>query len=393
VSDNPFGGGGDGFDARRHRSNGSNGSNGSQPRGMDTRPVPFDDIEDPIDLVAVQADDELINALAAGMTVSSPGIGGYDADDRVAAILAAWKADVDAQPIPELVDVGTAVSAVVAARPRSRRARHLAPIAAAAAFIVLAIGGLSVGSYSAQPSDALWAVSKVLYSERAQSVEAAVRVEDRIASAKQALVAGEPVRAARELAQAEADLAVVRPEEGLVQLAETQDFLVAKAAETPPGQPTDPGSPLVMQPSRQVPSGASSPVRPSPQSGTHPGTSPQVSSTSGPTGPTGPETSGTPNSPGPNAPGTNDPRRGAVAPESSSSTSTTTPSPATSEGEPSTTGPTGSPRPTATSEGSATEPTTTPGHSGNTTPSSSGSSTSGSTGATASGDGAQPTSN
>ncbi len=393
MSDNPFGGGGDRFDPGRRR---SNGSNGSHPRDMDTRPVPFDDIEDPIDLVAVQADDELINALAAGMTVSSPGIGGYDADDRVAAILAAWKADVDAEPIPELVDVDTAVSAVAATRPRSRRARHLAPIAAAAAFIVLAIGGLSVGSYNAQPDDALWAVSKVLYAERAESVEAAHRVEERIATAKQALVAGEPVRAARELAQAEADLAVVRPEEGRIQLAETQDFLVAKAAETPPGQPTDPGSPLVTQPSRQVPSGASSPVRPSPPSGTHTDTSSQVTSTPGPTGPTGPETSGTPLSPAPSAPGTEDPRRAAVAPDSSSVGSTPTPDPATGEGGPTTTAPTGSPTPpTATPEGGRAEPTTTPGQSGNTTPSSSGTrqQTSGSTGATASGDGAQPTSN
>jgi hypothetical protein len=359
---------------------------------MNTRPVPFDDIDDPIDLVAVQADDELINALAAGMTVSSPGIGGYDSDDHVAAILAAWKADVDAEPIPELVDVDTAVSAVVAARPRSRRARHLAPIAAAAAFIVLAIGGLSAGSYNAQPNDALWAVSKVLYAERAESVQAAQRVEERITTAKQALVAGEPVRAAQELAQAEADLAVVRPEEGGIQLAETQDFLVAKAAETPPGQPTNPGSPLVTQPSRQVPSGASSPVRPSPQSGTHTNTSSQVPSTPGPTGPTGPETSGTPLSPGPSTPSTNDPRRAVVAPDSSSVGSTPTPNPATVEGGPATTAPTGSPPPpTATPGGGRAEPTTTPGENGNTTPSGSG--TSDSTGATASGEAAQPTSN
>jgi hypothetical protein len=85
----------------------TNGTNGTHPGGMHTRPVPFDEIDEPIDLVAVQADDELINALAAGMSVSSPGVSGYDADDQVAAILAAWKADVDAEPVPELVDVVT----------------------------------------------------------------------------------------------------------------------------------------------------------------------------------------------------------------------------------------------------------------------------------------------
>ena len=240
-----------------HDRHAGGGTNGFRASGMHTRSVPFDDIEDPIDLVAVQADDELINALSAGMSVSSPGMGGYSADDRVAAILAAWKAEVDERPIPELVDVDTAVSTVLAARrPPSRRARHLVPVAAAAAFVVLAIGGVSVGSYNARPDDALWGVSKVLYSERAESVEAAARVEDRIASAKEALVAGEPVRAAAELAQAETDLGTVRPEEGRGELAETQDFLRAKAAETPPGQSSDPGAPLSAQPSRPVPPGA-----------------------------------------------------------------------------------------------------------------------------------------
>jgi hypothetical protein len=236
---------------------------------MQTRPVPLDEIGEPVDLVAVQADDELINALAAGMTVASPGRPGHGADDRVAAILAAWKADVDVDPIPELVDTDTAVATVRAARRPGRRARHLAPVAAAAAFVVLAIGAVSVGSYNAHPDDALWGVSKVLYSQRAESVEAAVRVEARISKAKEALVAGQPVTAAQELAQARADLSVVRPEEGRNELTQVQEFLVAKAAETPNGMPTDPGTPLSTQPSRPVPPGAAI-QRPSNSSRTEP---------------------------------------------------------------------------------------------------------------------------
>jgi hypothetical protein len=166
VPDKTFGADDDSFHTGRHQE----GTNGARPSGMTARSYPIDEHSEPVDLVAVQADDELINALAAGMTVSSPGTGGYDADDRVAAILAAWKADVDADPVPELVDLDTAVATVVAARPRSPRARYLAPVAAAAAFLVLAIGGISVTSYNAQPDDALWGVSKVLYSERAESV-------------------------------------------------------------------------------------------------------------------------------------------------------------------------------------------------------------------------------
>jgi hypothetical protein len=239
-----------------HRPRRSNGSNGHRTDGMKTRSISLDEVGEPLDLVAVQADDELINALAAGMTVSSPGLTGYGPDDRVAAILAAWKADVDVEPIPEIVDVDTAVSAVLAARRPARRPRRLAPVAAAAAVVVLALGGVSLGSYNAGPNDTLWAVSKVLYSERAQSVEAAVRVEQRITNAKQALVAGKPVVAAQELAQAQADLASVRPQEGRTELTQVQEFLVAKAAETPQGTPTDPGTPLSTQPSRPVPPGA-----------------------------------------------------------------------------------------------------------------------------------------
>ena len=246
----------------------TNGTNGAKPPGMRTRPIPLDEhaeLGEPIDLVAVQADDELISALSAGMSVSAAGHAGHGADDRVAAVLAAWKAEVDEKPIPELVDVDTAVATIAAARPPARHARRLAPVAAAAALIVLACGGVSVGSYSAEPDDALWGVSKVLFSERAESVEAAVRVEDHIAKAKQALRDGQPELASRELQQAQVDLAVVRPEQGRTELIEVQDFLAAKALETPPGARTDPGAPLVAQPTRPVPSGAATvdPPRPS----------------------------------------------------------------------------------------------------------------------------------
>ncbi|MDN5861189.1 MAG: hypothetical protein L0H84_21500 [Pseudonocardia sp.] len=230
-------------------------TNGHRPRGMHARHH-LRAAEEPIDLAAVQADDELISALAAGMTVSAPGYGGYDADDRVAAILASWREQVDAEPLPELVDIDTAVATIKRARRPASRARHLAPVAAAAAFAVLLAGGLSVTSASAEPGDALWGVSKVLFSERAGSIEAAVRVEDRITNAKHALTQGQPVVAAQELAKAQDDLPAVRPEEGKVALSEVQDFLVAKADETPPGRPTDPGTPLESDRQRPVPAGA-----------------------------------------------------------------------------------------------------------------------------------------
>lgn len=346
----PFGGG-------RHR---INGTNGVHPDGLSTTPIPLQEYEEPIDLVAVQADDELVNALRAGMAVSAPGVHGYDADDHVAAILAAWKAEVDAEPIPELVDIDMAMAAIESGRPSTARRtrRHLAPVAAAAAFVVLAIGGVSIGSASSQPGDALWAVSKVLYSQRAQSVEAAARAETRISSAKQALAEGQPVVAAQELQQAQADLASVRPQEGKADLADVQSFLVAKADETPPGQPTDPGTPLKSDRKRKVPRGAGMSESPNPgpsSTGTTstdtPGTEP---SSGGPSGTANPGGGVAPTvSPSPTA--TNEGRRDRKP--------TPAPTTATVEGGPSTTTPQGM----NGAEGSPASSTTAAGD-GSTTP-------------------------
>lgn len=344
--------------------NGHSGTNGSRPPGMRSQPVAFDELAEPVDLVAVQADDELINALAAGMSVSSPGVGGYDADDRVAAILAAWKADVDAEPMPELVDVDTAVSTVLAVRPPSGRSRHLVPVAAAAAFLVLAIGGVSVTSYNAQPDDALWGISKVLYSERAESVEAAARVEERIENAKDALAAGEPVLAAKELAQAEKDLPVVRPQEGQDELAEAQDFLQAKAAETPEGTKVNPASPLATQPSRRVPESVRESRPSESEDPSTPSRQPDPSSAAG-EGQPDPDVATTPdeNTGNPTTHPTVDPRRAAVAPEQGGPAPTSKPAappPGTGNGEGGPDKPTpGGSNPPATPEGGP-DPTTSP---------------------------------
>jgi hypothetical protein len=148
-------------------------------------------------------------------------------------------------------------------------------VAAAAAIVVFSIAGVSIGASDARPGDALWDVSRVLYAERAESVEAAERVEDRIDEAKAALERGEPVVAAEVLAAAEEDLVVVRAEEGLAELAEVQSFLEAKAAETPPGQPIQPGTPLASDPTRPVPprAGTDTPVS---ESTTSPAVAPTV---------------------------------------------------------------------------------------------------------------------
>jgi len=68
------------------------------------------------DLAAVQADDALLDELGIDPTSS-------DAD--VARVLLAWRRDVDAESIPTLVDVDTAL-ALVRARSRRSLARRIA---------------------------------------------------------------------------------------------------------------------------------------------------------------------------------------------------------------------------------------------------------------------------
>jgi hypothetical protein len=256
--DNP---GGHPFGRPRNGANGNGGTNGHRaggPRGVSNRPIPFptgrggspaEDAEfadEPLDLVAVQADDELINALAAGMTVSAPGYGGYDADDKVVAMLAAWKAEVDADPIPELVDLDTAVAAVESGsvkRPSSRR-RHLIPLAGAAALLVFSIAGVSIGAQDADPGSPLFGVTQVLYKDAASSKLAAVEVKQRIEQVNAKLERGDTAGAQQDLQALAPLLEQVRPEEGKTYLAAEKTFLAQKVQETPSGQPTDPRAPL-----------------------------------------------------------------------------------------------------------------------------------------------------
>ncbi|WP_181781134.1 anti-sigma-D factor RsdA [Pseudonocardia pini] len=362
-----------------------NGRHGGRPHGVPNRPIPFpaggrqggtrpepeDEFADePLDLVAVQADDELINALSAGMMVSSPGRGGYDADDKVVAMLAAWKAEVDAEPIPQLVDLDTAVAAVESGtvkKPSSRR-RHLIPLAGAAALLVFSIGGVSIGAQSASPGDALFPVTQVLYKDAANSKVAAAEVQQRIQQVNAKLASGDTVGAQQDLQALAPLLEQVRPEEGKTYLAAEQTFLQQKVVETPPGQPVDPRAPLrngTPRPAAPVTEGSQDP---SESSSTNPSSSdPASSSTSAPVVPA-PESGVTNPGPGP-GPDTVDPRTlkgpgGGEAggdPDPSTSTSPTTP-PVTEGGQDPTT-PTSTTVPpsdttTTTSMGETTSETT-----------------------------------
>ncbi|MEJ8280285.1 anti-sigma-D factor RsdA [Pseudonocardia spirodelae] len=308
----------------------------------------FDALEDDgtVDLVELQADDELINALASGLSVSGPGRRGYDVDDRLAAMLSSWKDEVDREPIPELVDTEQAVEMLQPARP-SRKVSFLRPLVAAAAVAACALAVVSISAHEAQPGDALWGVSKVLYSERADQVQAAATLREGIERVNARLAAGDTVGAQQELAALGPLVERTSPDvrEGFEQ---QNRFLSQKAAETPPGTPTDPRSPL-----RDGTPAPPPPVSEGDEDSSTPAPQPPPEGTTPPGGTTSPEGGATSDPSVLGGPG------GETAPTTSPSPDQTSP---TTEGQadPTTPTPTPTTRPTAAGEGGADSTTNPP---------------------------------
>jgi len=341
---------------------GPSATNGHSHHPGPGRPFDMDDADlseedSPIDLVELQADDELINALSSGLGVSGPGQQGYDANDRLVAMLASWRADVDAEPMPQLVEPDVAAE-VLSPRRGSRRVSYLRPVIAAVAVAACGLGVLSVTAHEAQPGDSLWSLSKVLYSERAEQVQASADLRSGIDRINAKLASGDTLGAQRDLEAMGPLLAKVGPGGDLAFFDQQRQFLAAKVAETPPGTPTDPAAPLrngTQAPLPPATEGSADPAAPAP------GTSPQAPTapapgSSGPSGSTGPGSSDPRSLRGPEPA----PAPGPVAPTPSSPTTSADPTSPTSEGtadDPSTT----TTRPTASGDAEQQSATTSGG--------------------------------
>lgn len=273
----------------------------------------FSDFEDEaIDLALVHADDEYLDLLSGADLLGDephPGdFGGGFADDQLTQLLMSWRRDVDAEPIVDLVDPKLATVTVHAARMhRKRRPRLLVPIAAAAAVLAIFFAGVGLAARDAQPGDTLWALSKVLYAERARSVEAAEMVKADLREARAALTDGDIEEAKSLLEDANATLPTVLPDNGRDELEAQHKSLLAQL----PGNPADQAnSPPAPEPSTQAQDPAdtdedSSPESPSdPEENTSP-SSPQTD-TSDSSAPTTTSTETSPRSdPGGTSGGTN----------------------------------------------------------------------------------------
>lgn len=172
------------------------------------------------DLSAVQADDALLDALGGSDPKIADGLG----DQELNALLLAWRRDIDSEPLAELVDNETAVTAVKTAAStkrfgqRERRRRMLVPVAAAAAVLAIAFTGTGLAARAAQPGDTLWGLTKVLYGDHARSVEAAATARVDLEKANIALAGGRVDDARKALADAQTALNQVSVDDNLSQL-------------------------------------------------------------------------------------------------------------------------------------------------------------------------------
>jgi hypothetical protein len=270
------------------------GKDDEQVRGQDDR-TPHEPVAD--DLSAVQADDRLLDALGS----ATPGAGGSLVDDELNALLLAWRNEVETAPFGELVDTETAIATIQAARPQPvSRHRFLIPLASAAAVLAIAFTGMSLVARDAQPGDALWGLTQVLYSEHAKSIEAAAIINTDLESARLALRDGKVSEAREKLNKVEASLGSVSTADGKAQLeekhAELQKELNTNTSTTSPS-PTTPSVSTSTEPTK--PSTSSTTPSSEPTTTTPP---PPTSSTSATPAP--PTSNAEPPPPPPADPGT-----------------------------------------------------------------------------------------
>ncbi|WP_067646592.1 anti-sigma-D factor RsdA [Nocardia harenae] len=149
----------------------------------------------PVDIAAVRRDDALIDAIASDGPVQTDS----PEEFQLAALLADWRAEVVAPPLPAAPDLDELVAAVnqeIGARKvrvspgRGGRLRLVRPLAGAAAALALVFGGMTAFSYNAEPGDPLWRVKEVVFSEQAQTTVVA-RADDELAQVQAALAQGD----------------------------------------------------------------------------------------------------------------------------------------------------------------------------------------------------------
>lgn len=166
------------------------------------------DLTDPIDLTAVHLDDRFLDALSDDKPVPTRD----DTEYHLAELLAGWRHDVIAEPLPELPTVEEVESAI-AATERARRGRgvirHLRVASGAAAIVVIAGAGLTVLAEGSSPGDPLWGVKRVVFAEAASQTQASMDVQSYLEQAEAAAASGDTAQAAELIAKAQKNMGPV----------------------------------------------------------------------------------------------------------------------------------------------------------------------------------------
>ncbi|MCO1594524.1 anti-sigma-D factor RsdA [Micromonospora sp. RHAY321] len=229
-----------------------------------------------LDLAGINRDDLLLDAL---------GRGEHEADaDGLAAMLAAWRADITADQPETVVGAAQADSPTPDRRSRTLRAGtptvsvpspprrqplgRLAVGSAAAVVAALTLAtGLGVASRDAGPSSPLWSLTKVFHPERAD----VLGVEHTTSLARRAVAEGRYDEAQRLIDQARRDLdRVSDPADATRLRADIDAVLRDLAAQGCPGWPRCAPAPVAPMPTSAVstatpvPSGATTPGRTAP---------------------------------------------------------------------------------------------------------------------------------
>ncbi|QLY31941.1 anti-sigma-D factor RsdA [Nocardia huaxiensis] len=155
----------------------------------------------PVDITAVRRDDALIEAISGDGPVQT----GTAEEYQLAALLANWRAEIHAEPMPAGPDLDAVVAAVnqeigarqarISSAHSGGRLRLLRAVTGAAAAIALIVGGLTAFSYGAGPGDPLWGLKEVVFSEQAQSTVVKL-ADDDLAQAQTYIQQGQPELAA-----------------------------------------------------------------------------------------------------------------------------------------------------------------------------------------------------
>ncbi|MGB3771319.1 MAG: anti-sigma-D factor RsdA [Rhodococcus sp. (in: high G+C Gram-positive bacteria)] len=196
----------------------ASGAQGADPFAAD------DSVESsgPIDIMAVRRDDALIDAILSDGPVSTSDSGEY----QLASLLAEWRSDILAEPLPERPDLDEIAAAVDLAlaedslhRQRTRsRMRLLRPLVGAAAAVAFLAGGITAVSYGAEPGDPLWKVKEVVFTEQADSTVAQVDTTTALEDATDAIARGDAKVAKTRLDQAAARTEGIRDQDERQQL-------------------------------------------------------------------------------------------------------------------------------------------------------------------------------